>query len=443
MIERLKQEVFLPYFQQAEKDPSQFKVGLEQELLGFVQSTHRRITYKEHILPILQGFADCCGWEPYYEGDNLIALKRNGCSITLEPGGQLELSLKPFASLSEISQALTDYQSQLHKLSKDLGIVWLSMGYDPLSAPDQVPFVPKRRYQVMGDYLPPLGAGAHHMMKLTATAQSNLDFSSEQDMAAKMLVTTALSPLVSTLFATSPFRLGGFSGYKSMRNWTWRAMDPSRCGYLDFVFDEGFNYSRYIDYILDVPMLVLERKQGTLDFHGESFRTFCQKGRQGVRFEPRDWQVQMGCTFPVARLRNAIETRTADAGPLSHLLGQAAFWKGLLYDPISLEQTTALIRSRGSEFFKNLHVSSYVEGFDALNHESERMNLFEAVLDMAAAGLARLDQAQTQQDAVYLLPIRQIFQKRQALSDQMIERFLQGRPQDLFSLLGEFDLIFA
>jgi len=428
---------FLEYFRQAEKPRAQWKLGLEQELIGYDADLKHRLTYEGHIRGVLEAFALRFGWKGYQEGAHLIGLKQYGSSITLEPGGQLELSCAPMQTIGEIDAFLKQYQIQLSEISQGRGIKWLSIGYDPISHPDQVGWVPKKRYQVMGEYLPPLGAGAHHMMKTTATAQSNLDYSSEADMIQKMRASTAFAPFVGILFGTSPFAKGQPAGCKSRRGWAWRNMSPQHTGFLDLIFEPDFGYRQYIEYILDVPMLVLERNGEIVDMRGVNFREFIKKGYQGLSPELADWPVQLGATFPVARLRNAIETRTCDAGPYAMLLGQAALWKGLLYCQTCLDWANEVIAQRGGGFFKELYEQSYCYGFTYLKEHKEYDRLMQEFLEQAQKGLERLGQG----EEAYLALVKAIFESRFSLADQLLKGYAQGVSMD--QLFEETDLYFA
>ena len=425
----------LEYFKDAEKPAELWKIGLEQELFGFQSDLSKRLSYTGSIRELLTEFTKHFGWAPYFEGNNIIGAKKDGSSITIEPGAQLELSCKPFRTLSEIESFLLEYRGQLQSLSQGKGWSWLSMGYDPFFTPDQVDWVPKERYRVMGEYLPTLGNGAHHMMKTTCTAQSNFDYGSESDMVAKMRVATAFAPFVNILFASSPFSKAQLSGCKSRRGWAWRNMSARHSGFLDFVFDADFGYRRYIDYVLAVPMLVVERDGQTLDLRGADFRSFLQQGYAGVLPVFDDWKVQMGATFPVARLRNAIETRTADAGPIPLLLGQAAFWKGLLYDEQALQWSNKQIENLGPHFFRDIHEQAYCIGFEYLNEHPQADRLLADILETAKTGLIR----QGYDESSYLEPVAHIYEQRESVADSLIQGFEKALPfAELFERYGVF-----
>ncbi len=434
---------FLQYFHEAEKPQNQWKMGLEQEVIGFDSETLTRLDYSKHIKPLLNGFAEQFGWTPYYEGANIIGLKKDGSSITLEPGAQLELSLKPIGGLLEVERELKTYQEQLKKLSAEQSILWLSMGYDPFSSVENIDLVPKKRYDIMADYLPAFGEGARHMMRMTATAQANFDYSSEEDMINKMKVTVALSSVMSIIFATSPIRQAKISGCKSSRNWTWRNLDSRRSGFLDFVFEEGFGYQRYIDYVSKIPMMVLERDGVTQDVRGANFEDFYASGLNGLSYEKQDWVAQLGGTFPVARLRNAIETRTCDAGPVSMLLGQAAFWKGLLYDPEVLLETVTWVESTGIEIFKKIHEKGYLTGFDCLTKDAKCIKVLETAINLSKKGLENQCKSGEVSEAKYLDQAFVNFNSRESASDRLIKNYKNPDKREILSLLEKENLVFA
>ena len=434
---RLDLDYFLQYFAQSEKPKSEWKIGLEQELLGFWTGRRQRLSFADSIDGLMENFSNRFGWKGYFEDSYRIGLKKDGSSITLEPGGQLEFSVKPIASLLEVEATLLEYQSHLQELSTGMGWTWLSMGYDPFLRVDQIPWVPKARYKVMGEYLPPLGEGALHMMKATCTAQSNLDYSSEADMVSKMRVATAVAPFVNILFASSPFAEGRLAGCKSRRGWTWSVMSPRHSGFLDLIFQPDFGYRQYIEYILDVPMLVLERGPKVIDTRGENFRQFLKQGFGDLQPEPVDWKTQLGATFPIARLRNAIETRTADAGPLSHLVGQAAFWKGLLYDPTALAQAEGLIAQLGYRFFKAVHDDAFCKGFEYLDANPQAEQVLGDLVGWSKAGLVRIGLGEER----LLEPVERVYEERASLADRLIKGFKQGLPIE--ELVAQEQLVFA
>ena len=443
MNKTLSPEDFRNYFIKSEKTVDQWKIGVEQEIMGFEISTGRRINYQDGVKPVLEFFVNEDGWSPVCEGKNIIAAKKQGTSITIEPGGQLEISCAPFQSIQETESLILIYRERLREISRRKGIVWYSIGYDPVTPIDAVPWVPKNRYEVMKNYLAQFGSGTDLMMKGSCTSQSNFDYSSESDMIQKMVVTTAFSSIMELLSATSPFVENGLSGFKSYRNHAWLNIDPVRCGFLKMIFDEDFGYNRYIQYIMKVPMLVIERDGNVVDMSGVDFSEFLEGKKSGLEAEYKDWTTQIGAVFPVSRLRNAIETRTADSSRIDINLAQAAFWKGLLYDSDSLEVSFKLARTIGFEQLKRLHLSIYQKGFSYSEGDFDLRQITKQLLQWSGDGLKRIDQNLGSRDYLYLECFCEIAEKGENLAEGMIKGFNQNSEKTIFQILEDFDLKFA
>ena len=438
----LTKDYLLEYFYQAETKKDDWKIGLEQEVFGYDQKTNTRLPY-DRIKYVLEGFAKL-GWEEAYEGELLIALKKDKSTITLEPGGQLELSTAPYRSIWEIQDLLLNYQKQLHEISHKLELEWFSLGYDPVSKIDEIPWMPKERYQVMGQYLPQFGDRVHHMMIASCGAQSNYDYSSEEDMRKKLTVTTAFSPIANILFATSPVRMNKFSGQKSQRGWAWRGIDPARTGILDFVFQEDFGYQEYIDYALQVPMLVIDRDDRPINFGGFSFPEFMANGHKGYTATQEDWHTQLGATFPVARLKNALETRSTDAGPMEFLLAQAAYWKGLLYSEEVLDQAYAYALSIGKDSIQQIHSQAAEKGFEIKIDGIDVGGICEKLLFWSKKGLKTVSKEQGIEDeSSFLTCLDEIVNNRQSLADSLIKWCGTEDCSDIFTLLRKKSYSFA
>jgi glutamate--cysteine ligase len=328
-----------------EKPREAFRVGTEHEKIGIRLADLRPVPYAGPggIAELLAALAALEGWAPVHEGDTLVALEKEGASITLEPGGQLELSGAPLRTIFETCQEFHRHLDVIRRVSEPRGIVWLSLGANPLHDAYEIPRVPKSRYAVMRDYLPARGELAMHMMHLTATVQANLDFASEADMVAKMRTAMGVSPLVSALFANSSLHLGKPSGFVSRRVHIWRHVDPDRCGMLPFVFEPGFGYARYVEWALDVPMFFVLREGRYLPAAGLTFRRFVAEGFEGTRATLQDWNLHLTTLFPEVRLKQFLEMRGADAVPPELLCALPALWKGILYDDAALEAAWRLI----------------------------------------------------------------------------------------------------
>lgn len=317
-----------------EKPRARWRVGTEHEKIGLYADTLRRVPFDgpRGIEEVLRRIAALDGWEPIEEDGRTIGLSKDGASISLEPGGQLELSGAPLATIHETCREFSAHLELVRRVSEPLGIVWLSLGIDPIHALGEAPRMPKARYAIMRDYLPSRGELALDMMHLTATVQANFDWLDERDMVAKLRMAFAVSPIVSAIFANSSIAAGKPSGFVSRRLHIWRFTDPDRCGTPAFVFEPGFGYERWVDWALDVPMFFVVRDGRYLPARGLSFRAFVERGFEGQRATLGDFDRHLTTLFPDVRLKRVIEVRGADAVPPGLICALPALWKGLLYD---------------------------------------------------------------------------------------------------------------
>lgn len=331
-----------------EKPRQGWRIGTEHEKFGFRLDDLRPPTFdgERGIEALLTGLTRF-GWEPVQEKGRTIALLRNGASVTLEPAGQLELS---GAALETIHQTCVETGTHLNEVAQvagELQLGFLGMGFQPKWARADMPWMPKGRYRIMRDYMPKVGNLGLDMMTRTCTVQVNLDYASEADMVKKFRVSLALQPIATALFADSPFTEGKPNGFLSYRSHIWTDTDADRTGMLDFVFEDGFGYERYVDYLLDVPMYFSYRDGVYHDASGQSFRDFMQ-GRlpvlPGQLPTLVDWADHMTTAFPEVRLKKYLEMRGADGGPWSRLCALPAFWVGLLYDDAALDAAWDLVR---------------------------------------------------------------------------------------------------
>lgn len=333
------------YFVDGETEPSDWRVGTEHEKIGLYADTHRRLSYEGErgIASLLERVAARDGWTRVFESENLIALKKDGASITLEPGGQLELSGAPLRTTRETCAEFNTHLELLKEVSHDMGIIWLGLGHDPIHSIDEMPQMPKARYDIMRSYLPSRGDLALHMMHATATVQANFDYRDEADMASKMRTAMASTPLISALFANSSFSEGKENGFASRRVHIWRDTDPDRCGILEFVFRPDFGYRAYIAWALDVPMFFIVRAGHYFAANGLNFRDFMKSGLNGERAILGDWDTHLTTLFPEVRLKRIIEVRGADATSRELTCALPAVWKGILYDPDAREAAWSLV----------------------------------------------------------------------------------------------------
>ena len=341
----LSREQLIYAMSKGEKPKDQWRIGAEHEKFGFDKSTLRRPAYEGEngILAMLTGLQRF-GWSPVEEAGYVIALERKNsegyaASISLEPGGQFELSGAPLKDIHDICNETGQHLMEVKQVADQLNLGFLGAGFDPLWRREDVPVMPKGRYGIMRAYMPKKGSLGLDMMLRTCTIQANLDFDSEADMIMKFRTSLALQPIATALFACSPFTEGKPNGFLSARANVWTDTDPDRTGMLDFVFADGFGYERYADYALDTPMYFAKRGETYVDLSGQSFRTFMTEGLDalpGERATDKDWADHLTTLFPEVRLKQYLEMRGADGGPWSRICALPALWAGVLYDAPSL-----------------------------------------------------------------------------------------------------------
>lgn len=336
----LDRDAMVGWFARAEHDHEQL-IGTEQEKFGVVvapDGSLQPVEYERHIAPLLAELCRRFGWQPSDHGisGEVVGLSRGRASITLEPGGQLELSGEPLPNLHATCAEFTSHQRELDEVATELGLAFFAAGFHPFATRDEINWMPKGRYRVMRNYLPTRGHRALDMMLRTCTVQANFDYASERQCGERLRIAMASSALVSGLFANSPFLEGARSPHRSTRSAVWSDVDPDRCGLLEFVFDDGFSYEKYVDWVLDVPMFFV-RRDGEYLPHHVSFREFWQRGFVGPdgrrhRATMADWELHASTVFPEVRLKPYIEVRGADSVALGHVCSLPAFCKGLMED---------------------------------------------------------------------------------------------------------------
>jgi glutamate--cysteine ligase len=330
------------------KPRQDWRIGTEHEKFGFRLDDLRPLPYEgpQGIEAVLRGLTRF-GWAPYEENGKLIALLKDGASVTLEPAGQLELSGAPLETIHATCCETMSHLREVKTVAEELKVGFLGMGFQPKWKREDMPWMPKGRYKIMRDYMPKRGQLGLDMMTRTCTVQVNLDFGSEADMIRKFRVSLALQPIATALFADSPFKEGKPNGYLSYRSHIWTDTDPDRTGMLDFVFAEGFGFERYVDYLLQVPMYFVHRDGQYIDASGQDFRDFLKgdlPAYRGHRPTMKDWADHLTTSFPEVRLKKYLEMRGADGGPWNRLCALPAFWTGLLYDDTALDAAWDLVK---------------------------------------------------------------------------------------------------
>jgi glutamate--cysteine ligase len=337
------------YLEAGCKPARDWRIGTEHEKFAYDLKTLRPLTYDgtpgvRQMLDALTRF----GWTPVLEKGNVIALsKPDRSSISLEPAGQLELSGAPVETIHQTCGEVTQHLKQVKEIAGELGIGFLGLGYNPKWTREDMPWMPKGRYAIMRDYMPTKGSLGLEMMQSTCTVQVNLDFNSEAVMRQMFRIALALQPIATALWANSPFRHGKPNGFLSYRSHIWTDVDPDRCGTLPFVFEDGFGFEQYVDYILDVPMYFVYRDGNYINAAGQSFRDFMAGKLAALPGElptMKDWEDHMTTAFPEVRLKTFLEMRGADGGPWARLCALSAFWVGLLYDTEARDAAWDLVK---------------------------------------------------------------------------------------------------
>ena len=380
------------YMEAGNKPAADWRIGTEHEKFGWLTDTRMPLPYAgdRSISALFAGLEARFGWEPVREAGNIIGMTRDGANISLEPGGQFELSGAAVASLHETDAETKQHLTEVAELATPLGIRFMGIGAAPEWSEAQMPVMPKGRYRLMTDYMGRVGTHGTQMMYRTCTVQVNLDYASEADMVKKLRVALALQPVATALFASSPFFDGKLNGHKSWRSRIWRGLDNSRTGMLPFAFDAGMGFQAYVDWVLDVPMYFVYRDGKYINALGQSFRDFLAGKLPALPGEIptlSDWADHLTTVFPEARVKQFIEMRGADCGSVRHLAAMPAFWVGLMYDQTALDACWDLVKGWSAETREGLRVAASVAGLQAEAGGVQMLPLARDVLAIAQAGL--------------------------------------------------------
>jgi glutamate--cysteine ligase len=437
----------IAWFEAGAKPKADWRIGTEHEKFPFYRADRAPVPYegRRGIRALMEGMADRTGWEPILDRDALIGLfdEAGGGAISLEPGGQFELSGAPVEDIHAAAAEFDRHMADTHAVAEPLGIGFLGLGASPVWSRAETPVMPKSRYRIMTDYMPKVGSRGLDMMYRTATVQVNLDYASEADMVAKLRASLALQPLATALFAASPFLDATTTGALSTRSDIWRDTDADRTGMLPFAFEPGFGFERYVDWALGVPMYFVKRDETYHDVTGTTFAGFLSgelaRSLPGVRPEVGDWANHLGTLFPEARLKRYIEERGADAGPRDHMLALPAFWVGLLYDDGVLDQVGQLIRSWKIEDLVRLRADVPRGGMQARLGRHRLADIAPDVLALSAEGLARRNRLgpDGRDERRYLAPIQAIAEGQPTLAERLVEQWAVQRDK-LFPELFEY-----
>ena len=444
-IERPEQMV--EYLASGCKPKADWRIGTEHEKFGYCRDTLRPLPYDgpRSVKAVLEGLRDRYGWTPVFEGANIIGLTKGGANVSLEPGGQLELSGAPLETIHQTCDEVNDHLREVRSVADEIGVGFIGLGAAPIWTHDQMPVMPKGRYALMTDYMDRVGTHGKQMMYRTCTVQVNLDFATEADMVQKLRVSLALQPVATALFANSPFFEGRPNGHKSWRSRIWRDLDASRTGTLPFVFEDGFGFERYVDYALDVPMYFVYRDGRYIDARGQSFRDFLNGRLPALPGEIptlSDFADHLTTIFPEARLKKYLEMRGADGGPWRRLCALPALWVGLLYDQASLDAAWDLAKGWDLETRDALRVAASVDGLAADTHGVRMLDLARQVVDIAQAGLAARARpgagGMIPDETHFLNAIRESVETGQTPADELLARYHGDWQGDLTRIYADY-----
>jgi glutamate--cysteine ligase len=409
------------YMEAGCKPRESWLIGTEHEKFGWLTDSRLPLPYAglRSISALFDALIAQHGWSAVREGENIIGLTRGMANISLEPGGQFELSGAPLASLHDTRAELENHLAEVNGIAGPLGIRFMSVGAAPEWTHDQMPVMPKGRYRLMTDYMGRVGTHGTQMMYRTCTVQVNLDYASEADMVKKLRVALALQPVATALFASSPFFDGKPNGHMSWRSRIWRGLDDSRTGMLPFAFQDGMGFQRYIDWVLDVPMYFVYRNGKYINALGQSFRAFL-KGElpalPGEKPTLSDWADHMTTVFPEARVKRYIEMRGADAGDLPHLVALPAFWVGLMYDQTALDAAWDLVKGFDTATRQGLRVAASVSALAGEAEDVKLIDLARAAVGLSHAGLA----ARGLGEEIHLAPLMQSLATGQVQANRLL-----------------------
>jgi glutamate--cysteine ligase len=406
------------------KKQADWRVGTEYEKVGVLEESGAAAPFsgKRGIETVLERLAERFGWQPKRERGRIIALTGRDANITVEPGGQLELSGEQCASIHCAHRELMQHIQEIVSVGAELGIVFLGLGIQPVSAVDQIEWVPKRRYQIMGPYMTQVGSLGQRMMKQTATVQANFDFGDEIDAMRKFRVAMGLVPIISAMFANSSISEGRSNGFMTLRGHIWTDTDEARSGMLSFAFSPEAGIDDYVEYALDVPMYFILRDGEYLETH-QTFRHYLKDGWGQERATLEDWALHLTTLFPEVRLKRYLEIRSADSQPPELMLALPALLKGILYERDSLEGAWDLVRSWTWQERLEIYKSAHREGLHAKIRRISLAELARELVEIGASGLRRQNQLneQGQDERIHLHRLEELVRHGNSLGRNLAE----------------------
>ena len=451
MIDKYKSEILssksqlIDWFEKGCKPKNKWKVGTEHEKFALKfnkkKNKYLPVSYGEEngINDILHEISKF-GWKKILEKEKVIALKKCDQSITLEPGGQIELSGAPLYDIHSTCKETNEHLKLLKEVGNKLNIILLGLGSRPYENTIDIPWMPKERYKIMREYMPKKGTKGLDMMLSTCTVQANLDYSSEEDMVRKTSLAVRLQPIITALFANSPFSLGNPNGFLSIRSHIWADTDSDRCGVLKVALEKDFSFKKYIDYALSVPMYFVIRNNNYLNCAGKSFADFMEGKLEqfpGERPTLKDWEDHISTIFTEVRLKKFIEVRGADAGSWSRTCALPAFWVGILYDQDCLEAAEKICKNWNFNDIKNLSQEVSVSGLNTRIKNSNLLDLSKEFIAISKEGLRKrgIRDSAGQDETGYVGVLEEIVTLGKTPAETMIDNFTNKWNEDINKLI--------
>ena len=428
------------YFHDAGKHREQWRVGTEYEKVGIDRLTGKAIPYygPRGVDRILRELIDRYGWEPEEQDGNIIALTRDKAQITLEPGGQIELSGEPCESIHCTYGEFNQHIRELLEVAEPLDIVFLGLGMQPVSRVDEIEWVPKKRYRIMGPYMLKVGTLGQRMMKQTATVQANIDFLDEKDAMAKFRTGMGLAPVLIAMFANSPISDGRLNGYRSFREHIWTDTDRSRSGLLKFAFAPDASFSHYVQYALDVPMYFIIRHHDYIDMTDVTFRHFLERGHKGERATVQDWADHLTTLFPETRIKRYIEIRSVDSQPPELMPALSALIKGVFYDNDCLQAAWDLVKGWSWDERMETYLDSHKNALAGRFRRYTLLDLAKEIFQIGWEGLRRQQSLNKngEDETIYLNPLKALLFQGKCPADILVEKWQGELHRDIKKLIA-------
>jgi glutamate--cysteine ligase len=435
-----KKEELEAFFHNAGKPRERWRIGTEYEKVGIDRNTAKAIPYfgRRGVEFILRELIERYGWEPEEQDGHIIALERGDAQITLEPGGQIELSGEPCETIHCTYAEFTQHIRELLEVAEPLDIVFLGLGMQPVSRLEEIEWVPKKRYRIMAPYMLKVGTLGQRMMKQTATVQANIDYSDEKDAMAKFRTGMGLTPIIVAIFANSPICEGQLNGYRSFREHIWTDTDRSRAGLLKFAFLPEVSFDHYVQYALDVPMYFIIREGDYIDMTGVTFRQFLEQGRHGQRATLEDWNDHLTTLFPETRIKRYLEVRCADSQPPELMLAFPALIKGLFYDSDCLQAAWDLVKTWSWDERMQAYLDSHRDALAARIRRYALLDLAKELFQIAWEGLRRQKAVNSQGDdeTIYLDPLKTLLSQGKCPADLLVEKWEGELQRDIKKLIA-------